>query len=79
MLNLQRKFVDMNADAREYPRIEFHFPVAILGIDAEAKIIDFSLNGFYIETDSVTRITPCKKINLALRLPGERERDIDKG
>lgn len=71
MLNLQRKWISVSDDYRSKPRIEFHFPVAIIGGDSQARIVDFSLSGFYIETDSVMSVAPNQKINLALKLPGE--------
>lgn len=72
MLNLQRKHIGMDTELRVYPRIEFHYPVAIIGIDANAQIIDFSLNGFYVETDQVDEIKMDQKINLALKLSDEK-------
>lgn len=71
MLNLQRKHIGMDAELRVYPRIEFHFPITIIGVDTNAQIIDFSLNGFYIETDQVNKMKKDQKINLALKLPDE--------
>ncbi len=71
MLNLQRKWISVRDEYRSKPRIEFHFPVAIIGNDSQARIVDFSLSGFYIETDSVLKVSPHQKINLALKLPGE--------
>jgi len=72
MLNLRRKHIDTKKDLREDPRIEFHLPATIIGIDAEAFIIDFSLGGFYIETDSHQSPKVGHKVNIALRLPTER-------
>ena len=54
-----------------FPRIEFHYPVTIIGMDTHAKIIDFSLNGFYIETRQVDSLSKGQRVNLALKLPDE--------
>lgn len=72
MLDLKREHIKTNAELREDPRIEFHVPATIIGIDAEAFIIDFSLGGFYIETDSSKVPSKGQKVNIALKLPNER-------
>lgn len=61
----------INSDSRENSRIEFHHPVVILGIDAMARILDFSLGGFYIETDQIETIGNGQRLSLALKLPDE--------
>ncbi len=72
MLNLRRKHINTNEEARENPRIEFHEPATIVGIDAEAHVVDFSLGGFYIESHSSNFLKVGQRINIALRLPNER-------
>ena len=72
LLNLQRKHINIDIESRMLPRIEFHYPVTIVGIDSDSRIIDFSMNVFYVETDQVARIIKKQKINLALKLPGEK-------
>jgi hypothetical protein len=73
MVTFRRKFIDVPSDRRRHTRIEFHFPVVILGIDDQAQILDFSLDGFYIEISSGKELIIGQFINLALRLPIERE------
>ncbi len=72
MLNLQRNFSSVSTDFRVNPRIEFHYPVVIIGVDANAHIIDFSLGGFYIQTDSPLRMVKNQKVKLIIKLPEER-------
>ena len=72
MLNLQRNSIDVNSDSRINSRIEFHHPVVILGIDTMARIMDFSVGGFFIETDQMAKINMGQRLNLALKLPEER-------
>jgi hypothetical protein len=73
MVFLKRRHVEVNADRRKNTRIEFHIPVVILGIDAEAQIVDFSLDGFHIELAAKDKLSIGQQINLALRLPTERD------
>ena len=73
MVNFRRQYIQVNSDRRKSTRIEFHFPVVILGIDDAAQILDFSMDGFYIETKFDGEIVLGQNINLALRLPMERD------
>jgi len=72
MLDLRRKYIQTRAELRENPRIEFHLPVTIIGVDTEAYVIDFSLGGFYIETDATKMFNTGQKVKIALKLPCER-------
>ena len=73
MVNFRRQYIKVPADRRKHTRIEFHFPVVILGVDHQAQILDFSLDGFYIEIKSGKEIPIGHSINLALRLPIDRD------
>lgn len=72
MLNLQRNMTRVINEYRADPRIEFHYPVVLIGFDANARIIDFSLGGFYIQTDAPVKIKESRKIKLFLRFPEEK-------
>jgi hypothetical protein len=71
MLNLQRNIASVSAEYRLDPRIEIHYPVVLIGFDVNARIIDFSLGGFYIQIDSPVHIIKKQKIKLFLRFPEE--------
>lgn len=71
MLNLRRKHVEPASESREVPRIEFHLPATIIGIDAKASIVDFSIGGFYIETDPRKMPGRGQRVNIALKFPNE--------
>ena len=73
MVLFKRRHIEVDADRRRNTRIEFHIPVVILGIDAEAQIVDFSLDGFHIELTSDLELAVGQQIYLALRLPTERD------
>ena len=72
MVKLRRQFVEVDNDRRNNQRIEFHYPVVILGIDEKAQILDFSPEGFHIELSSDQRLAVGRNINLALKLPDEK-------
>ena len=72
MLRFQRDLKKVNSDSRDNSRIEFHHPIVILGIDTMARILDFSLGGFYIETTQKAKINNGQSLSLALKLPEEK-------
>ncbi len=69
MVNLRRKFIEVDNDRRNNQRIEFHYPIVILGIDEKAQILDFSPGGFHIELSTGQDLAVGRNINLALKLP----------
>jgi len=71
MVKLRRQFIDVDNDRRNNQRIEFHYPIVILGIDEKAQILDFSPEGFHIELSSDQDLAIGRRINLALKLPTE--------
>jgi hypothetical protein len=71
MVNLRRQYIDVAADRRTNQRIEFHYPIVILGFDEKAQILDFSPDGFYVELNSTAELAVGRHLNLALRLPTE--------
>ncbi len=73
MVNFKRKHIPVNDDRRMDTRIEFHYPVAILGIDEEAQILEFSVNGFHIEIQAANSLVIGQVIKIALRLPTDSE------
>ena len=72
MVNYQRNYLPVRADCRRQPRIEFQLPVSIMGIKARATIMDFSLNGFYIQMECTSGFNEGRLLKLALRFPGEK-------
>jgi hypothetical protein len=72
MLRFQRDLKTVDSDSRKNSRIEFHHPVVILGVDTMARILDFSLGGFYVETAQLAKIKNGQRLSLALKLPEEK-------
>ena len=72
MVKFQRSYIPVNEDYRRQPRIEFQLPVSIMGIKVEATILDFSLEGFYIQLECASNFNEGQLLKLALRFPGER-------
>ncbi|MGD9365102.1 MAG: PilZ domain-containing protein [Desulfobacteraceae bacterium] len=73
MVKLRRQYIDVTTDRRTSQRIEFHYPIVILGIDENAQILDFSPDGFYVELSSKRDLAIGRRLNLALRLPTEQD------
>jgi hypothetical protein len=47
-------------------------PVSIIGVEAQAFILDFSLEGFYIRVERTADFKEGQSLRLALRFPSER-------
>ncbi|MBI5894604.1 MAG: PilZ domain-containing protein [Desulfobacterales bacterium] len=72
MVKFQRNYLPVDEDFRRQPRIEFQLPVSIIGFEVQAYILDFSLEGFYIQVDRAADFNEGQSLRLALRFPAER-------
>jgi len=72
MVKFQRNHLPVNKDYRRQPRIEFQLPVSIIGFEVQASILDFSLEGFYIQVECAADFNEGQSLRLALRFPSER-------
>jgi hypothetical protein len=73
MVNLRRNHLPVHNDSRKNPRIEFHLPISIMGMNVRSCILDFSLGGFYIEVDCTDYFSAGQTLRLGLRFPGESD------
>ena len=62
---------DVKVDRREHPRLLFHCPVFISGIDGVGRIIDISLGGVYISLAGAMSLPNGQQIELRMKLPTE--------
>jgi len=65
--------VQINQERREKPRIAFHVPVSVMGINAQARIVDFSLNGFFVQINAGEKLKKGQYVRLALRFPHQEK------
>ena len=72
MVEFHRRCLPVDKECRRQPRYEFHLPVSIMGMDMQARVLDFSLVGFYIQVDCTSSFSAGQLLRLALRFPGER-------
>ncbi len=73
MVALRRQYIEVGSERRKASRIEFHFPVIIFGIDDKARIVDFSLDGLYIQMSSIKMVEGGRRVKIALKMPVERQ------
>ena len=73
MVKLKRQHLKVKSERRNNDRVEFHYPIVILGIDEKAEILDFSPEGFYIEMQAKVDLPIGRHVNLALKLPTEKD------
>ena len=74
----QRNYLPVANDCRQQPRLEFHLPVTIMGVNVRARILDFSRSGFYIQIDGAAFFSEGQSLKLALRFPGEENVSVIK-
>ena len=67
--NLSSETMQGNSDRRKYPRISFHVPVSVMGLNEEARVVDFSLNGFFVQMNARSKLTEGQQVRLALKFP----------
>ena len=60
------------SERRKHPRIAFHVPVSVIGLSEEARVVDFSMSGFFIQMDTTVKLKEKQQVHLALRFPHER-------
>lgn len=78
MANPNNESTQGNPDRRKHPRIAFHVPVSVMGLNEKARVIDFSLNGFYIEMNARGKLNEGQQVRLATRFPHEKSITIFK-
>jgi len=67
-----------NSDRRKNPRISFYVPVSVMGFNEKAQIINFSLNGFFVQMDLKGELKEGQLVRLALRFPHEKTSTVIK-
>jgi len=66
------KKLNMSRDKRKEPRIDFYLSVMIKGQQGLKKITDFSLGGVFIHIQDTSRFKQGDEIDLAMKLPLEK-------
>jgi hypothetical protein len=72
MVNFKRKSIKVRKDLRQKPRLEFHEPVTIMGLNETAQIIDFSVTGFFVQSGLVGQLKKGQQVRIAIRFPFEK-------
>jgi hypothetical protein len=78
MTNLNNESMQGNSDRRKHPRIAFHVPVSVMGLNEKARVVDFSLNGFFVQMDARGKLKEGQQVRLALRFPQEKASTVIK-
>jgi len=76
MSTVNDKFKQGHPDRRKTPRIAFHIPISVMGMNETAQVVDFSLNGFFIQMDAAGHVQEGQQVRLALRFPHEKASTI---
>ena len=69
MTNRINESTQGSSDRRKHPRIAFHVPVSVMGLNENARVVDFSLNGFFVQIDARSKLKEGQQVRLALKFP----------
>ena len=78
MSNLKNESLQGSSNRRKYPRLAFHIPVSVMGFSEKAQVVDFSLNGFFIQMDATAELKEGRQVRLALMFPDEKTSTVIK-
>ncbi len=73
MVDTRREHINVKAERRAYPRLDFTCSAKIIGIKDPVTITDISLGGFFFELKLASKLRMGQIANVALNLPTERE------
>jgi hypothetical protein len=70
-IDLRRQIQDAGCEKRDTPRIEFHCPVKIQGVNREKRVTNLSVGGLFIECENILihKLRIGKKLDLLIKLP----------
>ncbi len=69
MVDIRRKDIKGQEDRRKNPRLEFHCEARIKGIKNVVKITDISLEGFFFELKTSSRLKMGQAVDVNLSFP----------
>jgi hypothetical protein len=72
------KDTPVHKERRTRPRIAFHLPVSIMGLNEDAHVLDFSVDGFFVQMDNPRKLKEGQQVRLALRFPHEKNSTVIK-
>lgn len=73
MTEYRRKIWNVRQEKREYPRLDFHCPVIILGSRGVNMITDISTGGVFIEMKKSSAHHVGQFVSLIIKLPTEND------
>lgn len=72
-LDFRREIASNYDEKRRYPRLEFHCPVKIQGLDGVHKVTDIGMGGVFVEVKGTGHVKVGQVLQLAVKLPNEYE------
>jgi c-di-GMP-binding flagellar brake protein YcgR len=70
-VDFRRNVAQVGADGRRHPRIEFHCPVRIEGLNGVHKVTDISLGGVFVEFQEPIKLQVGETRQLTIKVPTE--------
>lgn len=72
-VDFRREMADIQRDKRRYPRLEFHCPVRIQGVDGVHRVTDISMGGVFVEHKEPVTVNVGQILQLVIKIPTELE------
>lgn len=72
-LDFRRDIVEGHEEKRRYPRLEFHCPVKVQGLEGVHRVTDIGMGGVFVELNDPSRLEMGQTLQLAIKLPTEYE------
>ena len=72
-LDFRREVAAGHDEKRRYPRLEFHCPVKIQGVEGVHRVTDIGMGGVFVEVNSASHLKLGQVLQLAMKLPTEYE------
>ena len=73
MVGNGRKHINVKAERRAYPRLDFTCSAKVIGIKDPVTITDISLGGFFFELKLASKLKMGQIANVAIYLPTEND------
>jgi len=73
MVDVHRRNIEITAERRAYPRLDFHCTASVIGIKEPVTITNISLGGFFFELALKSKLKMGQIANIALNLPTEND------
>ncbi len=70
-VDVRRNIADVSENQRRYPRLEFHCPARIQGVEGVFRVTDISMGGLFLEYKNPASFEVGQILQLVIKVPTE--------